>query len=72
MVQTKLTIIGWQRYMSFIGNIAAAQSAKALGKYNQQVYDQQAALQKAKTEVNKKVYENLDRPRLVKTTRSSL
>ena len=52
--------------MSFIGNIAAAQSAKALGKYNQQVYDQQAALQKAKTEVNKRVYENLDRPRLVK------
>ena len=52
--------------MSFIGNIAAAQTAKTLGKYNQQVYDQQAALQKAKTEVNKKVYDNLDRPRLVK------
>ena len=26
--------------MSFIGNIAAAQSAKALGKYNQSVYNQ--------------------------------
>jgi hypothetical protein len=52
--------------MSFIGNIAAAQSAKAIGKYNQDVYNQQANLQKAKTEVNKKVYENIDRPRLVK------
>ena len=57
MVQTKLTIIGWQRYMSFIGNLAAASSAKAIGKYNQDVFNTQANLQKAKTEVNKKVYE---------------
>jgi len=53
MVQTKLTIIGWQKFMSFIGNIAAAQSAKALGKYNQQVYDQQASLQKARLKLIK-------------------
>jgi len=52
--------------MSFIGNIAAAQSAKAIGKYNSSVYNQQANLQKAKTEVNREVYNNLDRPRLVK------
>ena len=29
--------------MSFIGNFAAAQSAKAIGSYNQGVYYQQAA-----------------------------
>ena len=46
MVQTKLTIIGWQKFMSFIGNIAAAQSAKALGKYNQDVYNYQAQFTK--------------------------
>lgn len=51
--------------MSFIGNIAAAQTAKALGKYNQSVYYQQAALQRAKTEQAKAVYDNLDRKRLV-------
>jgi hypothetical protein len=52
--------------MSFIGNIAAAQSAKAIGKYNQSVLNQQSALQKAKTEVNRKVYNDVDRPRLIK------
>ena len=39
--------------MSFIGNIAAAQSAKVLGKYNQQVFNQQAELQRRKTEIAK-------------------
>ena len=29
--------------MSFIGNIAAAQTAKALGKYNESVANQEAA-----------------------------
>ena len=52
--------------MSFIGNIAAAQSAKSIGKYNQSLFYQQAALQRKKTEVNKKVYDNIERPRLVK------
>ena len=41
---TKLTIIGWQKFMSFIGNIAAAQSAKAIGKYNERLAYQQAAI----------------------------
>ena len=51
--------------MSFIGNIAAAQSAKALGKYNQQVFNQQAELQRRKTEIARKAYEDIDRKRLV-------
>ena len=56
--------------MSFIGNFAAAQSAKAIGKYNASVYQQQAALQKRKTEVNRAVYNQVDRPRLVKQQES--
>ena len=42
MVQTKLTIIGWQKFMSFLGNLAAASSAKAIGKYNASVAYQEA------------------------------
>ena len=52
--------------MSFIGNIAAAQSAKALGKYNQQLYYQQAQLQRRKTEIARNAYDDIDRKRLVK------
>ena len=52
--------------MSFIGNIAAAQSAKALGKYNQDVFNQQAALQRRKTEIARNAYNDIDRIRLVK------
>ena len=51
--------------MSFIGNIAAAQSAKALGKYNQSVYYQQAQLQRKKTEIARNAYDQIDRKRLV-------
>lgn len=51
--------------MSFIGNIAAAQSAKALGKYNQDVYNQQAQLQRKKTEIARNAYNQIDRKRLL-------
>ena len=51
--------------MSFIGNIAAAQSAKVLGKYNQQVFNQQAELQRRKTEIARTAYNQIDRKRLV-------
>lgn len=62
---TKLTITGWQKFMSFIGNIAAAQSAKAIGKYNQAVNNQQAAYLKQKNAVQEKVYNTIERPRFV-------
>ena len=52
--------------MSFIGNFAAAQSAKAIGKYNERVFRQRADLQRARTAQNKAIYDKLDRPRLVK------
>ena len=49
--------------MSFIGNIAAGQTAKALGKYNQQNYYQQAQLQRKKTEIARNAYNQIDRKR---------
>ena len=52
--------------MSFIGNFAAAQSAKVIGRYNERSVYQQAQLQRQKTEVAREVYNKVDRPRLVK------
>ena len=51
--------------MSFIGNIAAAQSAKAIGKYNEGLAYQQAAYERKKAAVQQKVYDNVERPRFV-------
>jgi hypothetical protein len=52
--------------MSFIGNIAAAQSAKRIGRFNQQLYNTQAELTRRKTEIAKNAYNNVDRVRLLK------
>ena len=52
--------------MAFIGSIFSGYAAGQIGKYNQAVYNQQAALQRRKTEVARQVYNTLDRPRLVK------
>ena len=62
---TKLTITGWQKFMSFIGNIAAAQSAKAIGKYNESLAYQQAAYERKKAAIREKVYNNIERPRFI-------
>ena len=52
--------------MSFVGNFAAARAYKANAKFNKGLFDLQAKLEKAKTEQNRAIYNNLDRPRLVK------
>jgi len=52
--------------MSFIGNIAAAQSARAIGNYNAQMYQQQAEYARAKAERKLTAYEQLDKPRIIK------
>ena len=52
--------------MSFIGNFAAAQSAKAIGAYNQSVYYQQAAYERKKAEVNKRTYDQVTKPLLLR------
>ena len=51
--------------MSFIGNIAAAQSAKALGKYNQSVAYQEAQYERKKAAVREKIYNTIERPRFL-------
>ena len=51
--------------MSFIGNIAAAQTAKAIGKYNEALNNQQAKYLRQKEAAQTKVYNNIERPRFV-------
>ena len=48
-----------------MARVPAAQSAKAIGKYNERVFRQRADLQRARTAQNKAIYDKLDRPRLV-------
>ena len=52
--------------MSFIGNFAAAQSAKAIGQYNQSVYYQQAAYARKKAAINQKTYDQVTKPLLLR------
>lgn len=51
--------------MSFLGNIAAAQQAKAIGQYNNALYQQQADYAKAKADQNAAIFDNVTKPRLV-------
>lgn len=52
--------------MSFIGDFAQAGATRQIAKYNSQVIQQQAALARRKAEINKQVYNTIDRPRLLK------
>jgi hypothetical protein len=65
MDQIKLIITGWQKFMSALGNIAAAQTAKTIGKYNEAVAYQEAAYARKKAAIQQKVYDNVERPRLL-------
>ena len=51
--------------MSAIGNIAAARSAKAIGKYNSSVAYEEAQYERKKAAVKQKVYETVEKPRLL-------
>ena len=51
--------------MSALGNIAAARSAKAIGKYNESVAYQEAQYLRKKAAVEEKVYNNIERPRFL-------
>ena len=51
--------------MSFIGNIAAAQTAKTLGKYNSSVTYQEAAYERKKAVIREKVYNQIEKPRFL-------
>ena len=52
--------------MSFIGNFAAAQTAKAIGQYNEGVFYQQAAYGRKKAEINKRTYNQVTKPLLLR------
>ena len=58
--------------MSFLGNIAAAQSAKAIGAYNQSLANQEAKMRKENADRNYKVFEQVTRPQLVEQYNSDL
>ena len=53
--------------MAFIGHIVAAQTAVAIGKYNAKVNQQQAAYWDAKAASQRAVYNQIDKPRLLKS-----
>jgi len=52
--------------MSALGNIAAAQSAKKIGRYNESVAYQEAQYLRKKAAVQEKVYNKIERPRFLK------
>ena len=58
--------------MSFLGNFAAAQSAKAIGEYNRDLYKAQAQYAKAKADINLRTYNQVTRPLLVKKFKKKL
>ena len=51
--------------MSFLGNLAAASSAKAIGKYNASVAYQEALYERKKAAVKEQIYKTVERPRLL-------
>jgi hypothetical protein len=51
--------------MSFIGNLAAAGGAKAIGKYNASVAYEEAQYERKKAAVKQKVYNTVEKPRLL-------
>ena len=52
--------------MAFFGSIIGAYAARATARYNQQLYNQQAALEKRNAEIKKQTFENIELPRLLK------
>ena len=51
--------------MSFLGNLAAAGSAKAIGKYNASVAYQEAQYERKKAAVREEIYRTVEKPRLL-------
>ena len=68
MVQMDQIIINWGKYinMAFIGDILGGYGASQLGKYNQSVAIAQAKIDAEKAKVREKIYQNIERPKLIK------
>jgi len=58
--------------MAFIGSLVAAQSAKAIGRYNQALYNQQAAYAKQQSVMREEVYNKWEKPKLLADQESYL
>ena len=52
--------------MAFVGNIFGAYAAKATARYNQALYNQQAAIEKRNAEIKVKTFDNILLPKLLK------
>ena len=52
--------------MAFIGSIFGGYAAKLSARYNQALYNQQAAIEKRNAEIKKQTFENIELPRLLK------
>nr|BAR33711.1 putative internal protein A [uncultured Mediterranean phage uvMED] len=57
--------------MSWIGNVIAAVGAFKAGKYNKELFDKQAQLNRNQIERKKAVYNKIDKPRLLKNQKSA-
>jgi len=53
--------------MAFVGNIFGAYAAKATARYNQALYNQQAAIEKRNAEIKLSTFDKVTKPRLIKT-----
>ena len=53
--------------MSFIGNIFGGYAAKQVGRYNQRLFNQQAAIEKRNAEIRLSTFDKVTKPRLIKT-----
>ena len=53
--------------MAFVGNILGGYGSRQIGRYNEALYKQQAALDKRNAEIKKQTFENIALPRLLKT-----
>ena len=53
--------------MAFIGNIFGGYAARQLGRFNQALYNQQAAIAKRNAEIKLKVFKQVDEPRIKKS-----
>ena len=52
--------------MSFIGSIFGGYAAQQVGRFNQRLYNQQAAIEKRNAEIKVQTFDNIELPRLLK------
>ena len=51
--------------MSFIGSFFGGYAAKQAGKFNQQLFNQQAKIEKRNAEIKLKTFQEVDKPRII-------